>query len=406
MITVLLIIIYLSFISLGLPDTLLGSSWPVMQQELGVPLSYAGIASMVISGGTILSSFFSGFVIKLFGTGKVMVFSVFLTAAALLGIAFTPNFMILCLLGIPLGLGGGAVDAALNNFVAIHFKARHMSWLHCFWGIGASSGPIILSLFLAKENGWKWGYGTVGGIQFVLVAILFLSLPLWKIVQKEENNLELSKKLNNEEMDQTSSLSPSMKLAEVFRLKSTKATMITFFTYCAVEVTVGLWGSTYFVHVRGIEVNTAAKWISFYYMGITVGRFVSGLLTVKVNNKNMIRMGEIISATGIMMMLLPLSNIFLMTGLILTGLGFAPIYPCMLHETPKRFGKDLSQQVMGMQMAIAYTGNTLVPPLFGLVAQYISIGWYPGFLLFFMVIMIVAAEVLNLNINIRKIVIK
>lgn len=389
MTTLLLIIIYISFISLGLPDTLLGSSWPVMQAEFGVPLSYAGIVSMIVCFGTIISSFFSGVLIRRLGTGKVMAFSVLMTAIALFGTAFTPNFLFLCILGIPLGIGAGAVDAALNHFVAMHYKARHMSWLHCFWGIGASGGPIILSFFIARENGWKWGYGTIGLLQVFLVAILFITLPLWKKVENKEVEFTHS----NEPLEETEhkELLPLSK-KELFQKKGVKSTLITFFSYCAVEVTVGLWGSTYFVFIKGISPGEAAKWISLYYIGITVGRFISGFLTVKLSNRSLIRLGQGISAFGILLMFLPFSHSITILGLVLTGLGFAPIYPSLIHETPNRFGRAVSQEMMGIQMGVAYMGNTFVPPLFGVLAQYISIGLYPGFLLVFMALMVIASE--------------
>lgn len=402
MATLLLIIIYISFISLGLPDTLLGSSWPVMHLELGVPISFAGVESMIVSCGTIISSFFSSKIIAKLGTGKVMVFSVFLTAVALLGTAFTPNFLVLCILGIPLGIGAGAVDSALNNFVALHYKARHMSWLHCFWGVGASAGPLILSFYIGKANGWKWGYGTIGVLQFVLVAVLFASLPLWKKMTKQETvkgtehcdrseeatGLQESQNVKQPEI-------VNLTIKEVLKLKHVKPTMLTFFAYCASEMTVGLWGSSYFVSERGLSPALAAKWIAMYYVGITLGRFISGFLTIKINNKNMVRLGECISLIGVIFIILPLPNLFILFGLILIGLGFAPIYPSLLHDTPKRFGAEHSQQIMGMQMAIAYTGNTLVPPLFGLLAQNFGLGLYPAFLMVILAMLILPGEYIN-----------
>lgn len=384
MITILLIIIYLAFISLGLPDALFGTAWPAMYSEFGVGISAAGICSILVSGGTIISSFFSGVMIRRFGTGKVTAVSVLMTAVALIGISFTGSFVWLCVLAIPLGLGAGSVDAALNNFVALHYEARHMSWLHCFWGIGASMGPVIMSGVLSRGFEWNTGYAIVGTIQSILVLVLFLALPLWK-------KLEASPSKENDQSNET-----SLSLKKVLQMPGAKPVLVAFFCYCAVEATTGLWGSTYLVLHRGFSADAAAKWVSAFYVGITFGRFLSGFLTMKVSNKTLIRLGEGLIVIGIVMILLPFSvPILLGIGFFILGLGCAPIYPCMIHNTPITFGKEASQSMMGVQMAFAYVGSTFIPPLFGLITQYISVRLLPGYLFFFTILMIVMVEALN-----------
>lgn len=378
MLTILLIIIYIAFISLGLPDAILGSAWPLMHTDLNVPISYAGIATMIVSGGTIISSFFSEKMIRKFGTGKVTTISVLLTATGLLGIYFAPSFIWICLLGIPLGIGAGAVDAALNNFVALHYEAKHMNWLHCFWGIGATSGPFIMSLFLLNQNGWRIGYATIGIIQAILVICLFISLPLWR-------QFETTQKVEEEDDN-------DIKIKSLLKIPGAKPTLIAFFCYCAVELTTGLWASSYLVVNDGLAVELAAKWASFYYLGITVGRFIAGFLTMKLTNTQMIRIGQTICIIGAILLVLPITSVFKLIGIIFIGLGCAPIYPAMLHETPNRFGKELSQHLMGIQMATAYVGSTLIPPLFGALSKVLGLQMLPYFLLIFLIIMLVSSE--------------
>ena len=374
---ILLIIIYIAFISLGLPDAILGSAWPMIHKDLNVLISYAGIPTMILSGSTIISSFFSSKLIRRFGTGKVSTFSTFLTAVGLLGIYISPNFLWICLLSVPLGLGAGAIDCALNNFVAINYEAKHMNWLHCFWGIGATSGPFIMSLFLSKENGWRMGYAFIGIIQVILVISLFISLPLWKkfehISNEEENNRDV-------------------KVSTLLKLPGAKSALVSFFCYCAVESTAGLWISSFLVMKNNLSVELAAKWVSLYYLGITVGRFLAGFIAMKLNNKQMIRMGQTIAIIGVILLSISLPNNIQLVGIILIGLGCAPIYPAMLHETPNRFGKEVSQGIMGIQMATAYVGSTFVPPLFGMLSKFSGFGILPFFLLIFLLVMLFTSE--------------
>ncbi len=380
MITLLLLIIYLSFISLGLPDSLLGSAWPAIRADMALPVSYAGILSFIITVGTIVSSFLSEKVIRRFGTGAVTAVSVTMTAIALLGFSMSPGFVWLCFLAVPLGLGAGSVDAALNNFVALYYKANHMSWLHCFWGVGATAGPIVMSFFLDRAGGWKMGYRTIGVIQVCLVIILFISLPLWKKVGSEVKSGEVA--------------GESRKFGDVLRIPGAKPAFITFFSYCALEVAAGLWGSSYLVGSRGVSAEAAAKLISLYYFGITIGRLLSGFITMKLSNRTLVRTGEVVIAAGLAC-ILPWGNTLLGAGFLLMGVGCAPIFPCMLHETPNRFGKELSQAFMGIQMAFAYIGSALMPPLFGLLAQSFSFVLYPFYLLAILAIMVSANEKTN-----------
>ena len=376
----LLVIIYVSFISLGLPDGLLGAAWPVMSADFGAALSFAGVISMITAGGTIISSLISDKVIRRFGTGRVTTVSVLLTALALLGISLSANVIWICILAIPLGLGAGSVDTALNNFVALHYKAHHMNWLHCFWGVGASAGPMIMSLYIAKQSGWKLGYGTIGLVQAVLVVALFVTLPLWKKVSEAAGEIH---------SQNTNSMFGAIKIPGV------KSAMLIFFFYCALEVSMGLWGSSYLVGIRGLTAQTAAQWVSLYYLGITAGRFASGFISMKLNNTAMIRLGIGIIAVGLLAVLLPLGNAVVQVGFGLIGLGCAPIFPSMLHETPARFGKADSQKLVGLQMASAYTGSTLMPLLVGAAAQTIGIFLFPYFLLLMFVILMLLSENLN-----------
>lgn len=379
MFSLLLALIYVSFISLGLPDSLLGSAWPQMQESLGVSLSLGGVISFLITASTILSSLMSHRVIQRFGTGGVTMCSVAMTALALLGFSLSDSFLVLCLWAIPYGLGAGSVDAALNNFVALHCKAKHMSWLHCFWGIGATGGPYIMGLCLSRGMGWQAGYRTISFLQMALTLILLLSLPLWK---KQEQPLSGGETVRPQ----------TPQWGKLLKRPGVKAALTAFFFYSALELTTGLWGSSYMVAVRGISPETAAKWISLFYLGITAGRFFSGFLTLRFSDDTMVRLGEGTAIVGIILLLLPLHNLFLCLGLILTGLGCAPIYPSLLHATPQRFGKSLSQSLMGTQMAISYLGSTTMPPVSGFLSEKISMGLYPVLLLVFALCMTILTE--------------
>ena len=377
MLSLLLGIIYLSFISLGLPDSLLGAAWPVIHAEIGAPLSASGFVFMIIAVGTIVSSLLSDRLTRRLGAGRVTAISVAMTCAALFGFSFSRSYAMLCLWAIPYGLGAGGVDAALNNYVALHYASRHMSWLHCMWGVGATVGPAIMGAVLAAGHSWNAGYRTIGLIQLVLTAILFLSLPLWRAADGGAAE---------------SGRGGALSLREIVSLRGVKAVMLCFFCYCAVEQTVGLWASSYLVTARGVDPVTAAKCGSLFFLGITAGRAVSGFLTFKLGDREMVRLGLGIIALGILLVLLPVGNGAALAGLILIGLGCAPVYPSLIHSTPAHFGAERSQAIIGVQMASAYTGTSLMPPLFGALAARTSIRFFPLYLLVLLVLMILSHE--------------
>ncbi len=380
MFQLLLVIIYLAFISLGLPDSLLGAAWPVMYREFSVPVSYAGGISMIIAAGTIVSSLQSDRLTKKLGTGKVTAFSVLMTAAALFGFSVSHSYVALCLWAIPYGLGAGSVDASLNNYVALHYASRHMSWLHCMWGVGASLGPYIMGYALTGGQGWNRGYRYIAILQIGLTAILLFSLPLWK-----------KQTAGEAEMSGEESAKP-LSLGQIFKIPGAKEIMATFFCYCALEQTAGLWASSYLVLQRGLSAETAAGFAGLFYIGITAGRAAGGFLTMKLNDTQMIRLGQGLILCGIVFLLLPFGETSVLTGLVITGLGCAPIYPSVIHSTPAHFGADKSQAVIGVQMASAYVGTCLMPPVFGFLANHIGAFLYPVFLLAILVLMAVMHE--------------
>ena len=383
MLSLLLAIIYIAFISLGLPDSLLGSAWPTLHTELGVPLSFAGVITMIISGGTIVSSLLSDKLTRKFGTGVVTAVSVLLTAAALFGFSISSKVWMLCLWAIPYGLGAGAIDAALNNYVAIHYAARHMSWLHCMWGVGTTISPYIMSAALGGGHGWQSGYRIVSVIQFALTAFLFLSLPLWKKQTAETTGAKEKPRAKN-----------------VFAIRGVIPVLICFFGYCALESTTGLWASSYLVLARGIDETTAARFASLFYIGITIGRFLCGFVADRFGDRTLIRVGLAVIAVGILCVGLPLGNSALaLAGLIVIGLGCAPIYPSVIHSTPHNFGEENSQAIVGIQMASAYVGSTFMPPLFGALTEILPIGIYPLYLAVFAILMIVMSEKLNRSVR-------
>lgn len=382
MVHLLLAIIYLAFISLGLPDALLGAAWPSMYPQFDVPVSYAGIISMIIALGTVVSSLQSDRLTKKLGTGKVTALSVLMTALALFGFATSHSFGMLCLWAIPYGLGAGSVDASLNNYVALHYESRHMSWLHCMWGIGASAGPYIMGYALTAGWGWNSGYHIIAVLQIVLTAILLCSLPLWK--QRPAEVLQ----------DGKVQPAKALSIREVLQLAGAREILVCFFCYCALEQTTGLWASSYLTLHKGVSADTAATFASMFYLGITVGRALSGFLTMKLNDVQMIRLGEVIIGIGVLVMLLPFGQSLSLAGLILIGLGCAPVYPCVIHSTPAHFGADKSQAIIGIQMACAYVGTCLMPPVFGLIANHITVALLPVYLLIILVLMVIMHELL------------
>ena len=375
--SLLLALIYVCFISLGLPDSLLGSAWPVLHNELCVPVSFAGIVSTTIFAGTILSSLFSDRLLRRFGAGKVTAVSVVMTALALLGFSVSSRFWMLVLWAVPYGLGAGGVDAILNNYVALHFKAQHMSWLHCMWGVGASISPYIMSFSLISLNNWSYGYLIVSVIQIALSIVIFVSIPTWKRGNEAGEGAEGVKALS---------------LKEIFKISGALPCFLTFFAYCSLELTTSLWASSYLVQKWAFTPEAAAGYASMFYIGITLGRFINGFLAMRLSDRFLIRMGLGIITVGIALLFVPVSFLALL-GFIVIGLGCAPIYPCIIHMTPDVFGNDKSQAIIGVQMAFAYTGFLVMPPLFGVIAEYISISLLPVFQLLLVAVMLLMHEI-------------
>ena len=374
-------IIYLSFISLGLPDSLLGSAWPVMREEFGAPLSYAGIVSMVICAGTIVSSLLSDRLTKKLGTGLVTAISVAMTAVALFLFSVSTQFWMLIIFAVPYGLGAGGVDAALNNYVALHLKARHMSWLHCMWGVGAAVSPYIMSYALTGGTGWNQGYLIISIIQICLSAIIFISLPLWK---------KCGKVLYSPVGERKEKPVP---FKEIFKIKGAVTCFICFFSYCALEQTAMLWASSYMISHNGITAEDAAMFASLFFIGMTAGRGINGFLTIKFKDKTLIRAGQALIFVGVALVMVPQIKALTIAGFIVTGLGCAPVYPSIIHMTPALFGEDKSQAVIGVQMASAYVGSCIAPPVYGLIANGVTPELLPAYLFVFLVLMAVTHEI-------------
>ncbi|MBQ8921952.1 MAG: MFS transporter [Oscillospiraceae bacterium] len=379
MFSILLAVIYLSYISLGLPDSLLGAAWPSMQPLLHVPVSYAGILSMTISAGTVLSSLLADRLLRRFGTGQVAACSVLLTAIALTGFSFSGSFLMLCIFAVPYGLGAGAVDSALNHYVAVHYPARHMSWLHCFWGIGAAASPYIMSFYLRRNADWQGGYRTVAVLQIILTLMLFCSLPLWKHTAEGSDGARCTDE--------------AVPLRRLLAMRGVLPVLITFFSYCAFESTAGLWASSYLVHERGLHAGSAARAASCYYVGITAGRLLGGFLADRIGDRRMIRTGLCGMAAGLILLILPGGGVLPCIGFTVIGAGAAPVYPCMIHATPSAFPRRCTQRMIGLQTASAYIGTTLMPALFGrLAARSGNMQIFPLFLGFFLVLLALLTE--------------
>jgi fucose permease len=357
MVTILLVLIYLAFISLGLPDGLFGAAWPIVREGINLPQEMGGIYAALMSMATIISSLFASRLIAKLGTGKVLVISVFITSGSLLLFplnvgAFIPVYPYMCVAGFVLGLGAGAVDAALNNYVALHFKAIHMNFLHCFWGLGCMISPAVLSVYLTHGGTWQGTYYTIGIAQAVLAIVLIFSIPMWSKVpikpeaQKGGETLHLTNR-------------------ETLKLPLIKTSALAFFCYCGYENAMILWVASYANEVDGLSVEIAALFSSIFFMGITGGRFISGLLSSKVGVKNLARYGCIIAFVGMVIVFLPFGKIISGIGVVLVGAGAGPFYPALMYRTPESFGAAASQSAIGLQMACAYTGSTLVPAFLG-----------------------------------------
>ncbi len=372
--TLLLIVIYITFIGLGIPDSLFGTAWPAIYSAFGVAISHANFVTSIISGGTILSSLLSTRLIKCFGTAKVTAVSTAMTAGALLGFSIAPNIIFLCLFAVPLGIGAGAIDTALNNYVALHYRAVHMNFLHCFYGIGVSLSPYLMSLMLSATGNWRQGYQTVFWVQLGIAIMTIISIPLWKKINstdsyEEENALVIG-------------------IIDLLKDLKVRRVCLVFLGSCAIEYTCGVWGSTFLVTEKQMAVDAAAKVIMFYYIGMALGRFSSGILALKCTSQQMIKIGQCITLIAIALLLLPLSPIATSGALFLIGLGNGPIFPNMIHLTPENFGKERSQAVVSIQMSASYISILLAPVLFGLLAQFISLALFPYYLCAMLFIML------------------
>lgn len=375
MATLLLIVIYIAFIGLGVPDSLFGTAWPAIYTDLNLPVSWASIVTIIVSCGTITSSLLSSWLISRFGTGKITAVSTLMTALALLGFSCSDSMLWLCLCAIPLGLGAGSIDTALNNYVALHYKASHMNFLHCFYGIGVSLSPYLMSLALSKGT-WEGGYRAVFWFQLAIAALTALALPLWKKVRHAQNGEE------EEETPRVLSFPALMKMPKV------RMACLVFIGYCALEYTCGTWGSTFLVNAKGAAADTAARMVTFYYIGLALGRFLSGVLAGRLHSRQLVKIGQTILLAAIASLFLPLPSAFCSVSLFFIGLGNGPIFPNMLHLTPELFGKDLSQAVIGAEMATSYIGVLLAPALFGLIAQNVTAALFPVYLLVLYALMI------------------
>lgn len=375
MATLLLIVIYIAFIGLGVPDSLFGTAWPAIYTDLNLPVSWASIVTIIVSCGTITSSLLSSWLISRFGTGKITAVSTLMTALALLGFSCSDSMLWLCLCAIPLGLGAGSIDTALNNYVALHYKASHMNFLHCFYGIGVSLSPYLMSLALSKGT-WEGGYRAVFWFQLAIAALTVLALPLWKKVRHAQNGEE------EEETPRVLSFPALMKMPKV------RMACLVFIGYCALEYTCGTWGSTFLVNAKGAAADTAARMVTFYYVGLALGRFLSGVLAGRLHSRQLVKIGQMILLASVVSLFLPLPFAFCSVSLFFIGLGNGPIFPNMLHLTPELFGKDLSQAVIGAEMATSYIGVLLAPALFGLIAQNVTAALFPVYLLVLYALMI------------------
>ncbi|WP_432543485.1 MFS transporter [Kineococcus sp. SYSU DK002] len=393
MYSLLLAIVYVAFVSLGLPDSLVGAGWPVVHRDLDVPVAFAGIVTTIVAGGTILSSLASERLTRRFGAGLVTAVSVGLTAAALVGFSASGSFWVLCLWAVPYGLGAGAVDAALNNYVALHYAARHMNWLHSFWGLGASISPFIMSHAITSGRGWPSAYLSIGLAQAVLAVVLVASLPLWGRV----NPVPPAAPADGGEPGAGPSGAPThVPLTRALRIPGVVPVLVAFAAYCALESTSILWASTYLVVDRGVAPSTAAAFASLFLLGITAGRFLTGFLADRAGDRQLIRGGFAVVALGVVLLVLPVgTDVLVLAGLVVAGLGCAPIYPAIIHSTPVNFGRGNSHAVIGVQMAAAYTGSTLAPPTFGLVSTWAGMWTLPLFLAALVALGLLMSERLN-----------
>ena len=380
----LLVIIYIAFIGLGLPDSLFGTAWPAIYSDFSLPISFGSFITVTVACGTIISSLISAKLIAKLGTGKVAAISTLLTAGALIGFSVSPNIWLMIILSVPLGIGAGAIDVALNNYVALHYSAGQMSFLHCFYGIGVSVSPYILSLVISGENGWRNGYGVAFVIQICITALLFLTLPLWKKANKPEDGASETRV-------------KALSVRQTLRISGVKSMCCLFFLTCLIECTCSGWGSTFLVEYKHLSAEKAAQVILLYFVGMAVGRFLSGVAAAKLHSWTIIKIGQCILGIAVVLLFIPGPVFFCTAGLFLIGLGNGPLFPNFNYLAPESFGKDVSQSVISIQMAFAYAGIMLGPLFCGLLGQAVGMFVFPIYLAcFYIVMMIITAFVKRL----------
>ena len=369
MVTILLIVIYIAFIGLGIPDSLFGTAWPAIYTEYGLPISLGGVITMVTFIGTTISSLLSARLIRKFGTARLTAGCTLLTALALLGFSFSHSFVVLIILAVPLGLGASSIDTALNNYVASHYNASQMSFLHCFYGVGVTISPFILTLVFRNDTNWRRGYGIATIIQFAIAAIVIFSLPLWNRVRDKNEISESAIK--------------SLSVIEASKIRGVKVMWLLFLCTCSIELTVGAWSSTFLVESRGATEELAAGTITFYYLGMTSGRFLSGVLARKIHSRTIITIGSVILGIALLMLTITNNSYIAIAALFLIGLGNGPLFPNLNYLTPEQFGEERSAALIGAQMAVANIGIVISPLLFGFLGQALGMGLFGYYLLFF-----------------------
>lgn len=375
---VVLIVIYIVFISLGLPDSLFGVAWPVVHTEFGISEGFASVYSIIIGVCTGGVSFVSGKLIRKFGTSKVTLVSILVTAVGLVAISFAPNIAVMMISSVIMGYGAGAIDTGLNNFVSLHYKAHHMNWLHCFWGVGVTVSPLIMSVFLGGGGTeWRKGYRVVALLQLLIALLVFFSLKKWRSIEKAEK-------------EEASSEEASAGLFDIMKIRGVLTGILSLGAYCSMEFLLGTWGASYAVNVFAVSPDVAAKWVSLYYGGIMVGRVISGFLSMKFNDKSLIRGGIAVAFIGIIIFALPLGTASLF-GFFLIGMGFGPVFPSVLHSVPERFGTKYSADITGYHMGGAYAIGFGVQLLYGFAATKISFVITP----FVLIVLCVALVIFN-----------
>lgn len=353
--TALLIVIYIAFVSLGFPDSLFGVSWPVVHIEFGTPENFASVYSIITGVCTGGVAFIAGPLLRKFGTGRVTFFSTLLTALGLIGISFSPNIVVMMICTVIMGYGAGAIDTGLNNFVSLHYKAKHMNWLHCCWGLGVTISPIVMSAFLGGNGTWRNGYRVIAFFQFAIALIILLSLKKWNVKPKETTE-ELQKDL------------PKKSFIDLLKEKGMVTSILSLGLYCAGEFTIGTWGATYAVNILAVSPDEAAKWISLYFGGIMVSRIVAGFLSEKLSDNSLVIGGMTLAAVGMIVLLLPIGKTALV-GLLLIGMGYGPVFPSVLHSVPSRFGADYSADITGYHMSGAYGIGFAIQFAYGYIAS-------------------------------------